>query len=314
MIKYVFEAMRMNEINIEQMEYLFLRRKRSSAVSERQKNLLFKAAQRHWEEEFVGKEANIRKVDCRIYKAILYQLEIRQIFLDTSLSLKKLSDLLETNQTYLSNVVNKYFGCNLKELVNGYRVEYAKELLSFGRCALNDLPRSCGFASKSAFYSAFSKRSSAVSERQKNLLFKAAQRHWEEEFVGKEANIRKVDCRIYKAILYQLEIRQIFLDTSLSLKKLSDLLETNQTYLSNVVNKYFGCNLKELVNGYRVEYAKELLSFGRCALNDLPRSCGFASKSAFYSAFSKVAGVSPLSYQSRERRKRELQVINELRY
>ena len=136
----------------------------------------------------------------------------------------------------------------------------------------------------------------------------------EEEFVGKEANIRKVDCRIYKAILYQLEIRQIFLDTSLSLKKLSDLLETNQTYLSNVVNKYFGCNLKELVNGYRVEYAKELLSFGRCALNDLPRSCGFASKSAFYSAFSKVAGVSPLSYQSRERRKRELQVINELRY
>ncbi len=41
MIKYVFEAMRMNEINIEQMEYLFLRRKRSSAVSERQKNLLF---------------------------------------------------------------------------------------------------------------------------------------------------------------------------------------------------------------------------------------------------------------------------------
>ena len=97
-------------------------------------------------------------------------------------------------------------------------------------------------------------------------------------------------------------------------EKLSDLLETNQTYLSNVVNKYFGCNLKELVNGYRVEYAKELLSFGRCALNDLPRSCGFASKSAFYSAFSKVAGVSPLSYQSRERRKRELQVINELRY
>ena len=67
MIKYVFEAMRMNEINIEQMEYLFLRRKRSSAVSERQKNLLFKAAQRHWEEEFVGKEANIRKVGTAVY-------------------------------------------------------------------------------------------------------------------------------------------------------------------------------------------------------------------------------------------------------
>ena len=157
MIKYVFEAMRMNEINIEQMEYLFLRRKRTTATSERQKTLLFKAAERQWKEEFAGKETDIRKVDCNIYKGILYQLEIRQVFLDTSLSLKKLSALLETNQTYLSNVVNKYFGCNLKELVNTYRVEYAKELLCSRRCALTELPCSCGFASKSAFYSAFSR-------------------------------------------------------------------------------------------------------------------------------------------------------------
>ena len=104
----------MNENNIEQMEYLFLRRKRTTAFSERQKTLLLKAAERHWLEEFAGKEFAIRKVDCHIYKGILYQLELRQVFLDPSLSLKGLSDLLETNQTYLSNVVNKYFGCNLK--------------------------------------------------------------------------------------------------------------------------------------------------------------------------------------------------------
>ena len=80
------------------MEYLFLRRKRTTATSERQKTLLFKAAERQWKEEFAGKETDIRKVDCNIYKGILYQLEIRQVFLDTSLSLKKLSALLETNQ------------------------------------------------------------------------------------------------------------------------------------------------------------------------------------------------------------------------
>ena len=129
-------------------------------------------------------------------------------------------------------------------------------------------------------------------------------------FAGKETDIRKVDCNIYKGILYQLEIRQVFLDTSLSLKKLSALLETNQTYLSNVVNKYFGCNLKELVNTYRVEYAKELLCSRRCALTELPCSCGFASKSAFYSAFSRIVGVSPLSYQTQERRRHHLQAVN----
>ena len=154
------------------------------------------------------------------------------------------------------------------------------------------------------------KRTTATSERQKTLLFKAAERQWKEEFAGKETDIRKVDCNIYKGILYQLEIRQVFLDISLSLKKLSALLETNQTYLSNVVNKYFGCNLKELVNTYRVEYAKELLCSRRCALTELPCSCGFASKSAFYSAFSRIVGVSPSSYQTQERRRHHSQAVN----
>ena len=154
------------------------------------------------------------------------------------------------------------------------------------------------------------KKTTATSERQKTLLFKAAERQWEEEFATKEVDGRKVDCDIYKGILYQLEIRRVFLDASLSLKKLSEMLETNQTYLSNVVNKYFGCNLKELVNTYRVEYAKELLCSGRCALEDLPRCCGFASKSAFYSAFGKMVGMSPLFYQSHERKARHPQTMN----
>ena len=139
------------------MEYLFLRRKRTTATSERQKTLLFKAAERQWKEEFAGKETDIRKVDCNIYKGILYQLEIRRAFLDSSLSLKTLSAMLETNQTYLSNVVNRYFGCNLKELVNTYRVEYAKELLRSGRCPIEEVPVRSGFGSKSPFYVAFGK-------------------------------------------------------------------------------------------------------------------------------------------------------------
>ena len=43
--------------------------------------------------------------------------------------------MIDTNQTYLSNVVNKYFNCNLKELLNTYRVEYAKRLLHAGKCS-----------------------------------------------------------------------------------------------------------------------------------------------------------------------------------
>lgn len=75
-----------------------------------------------------------------------------------------------------------------------------------------------------------------------------------------------------------------------------------QTYLSNVVNKYFGCNLKELLNTYRVEYAKELLRSNKCSLDKVPEKSGFTSRSAFYSAFSKIAGESPKRYFLHEQR------------
>ena len=104
------------------MEYLFLRRKKTRYTSVRQKTLLYRAASRRWEKEFALR-TDVRRIDALIYKGILYLMEVRQVFLDSSLSLKTLSAMLETNQTYLSNVVNRYFGCNLKELVNTYRVE-----------------------------------------------------------------------------------------------------------------------------------------------------------------------------------------------
>lgn len=137
------------------MEYLFLRRKSRSTTSERQKQLLSKAVRKQWKEDFVRKGIEGRKIDFEIYRSLLYQMEIRMVFLDISLSLDKLSALVGTNQTYMSNVVNRYFGCNLKELINSYRVEYAKELLKRGKCLMKDIPGKCGFASRSAFYSAF---------------------------------------------------------------------------------------------------------------------------------------------------------------
>ena len=92
------------------MEYLFLRRRNKSSISERQKHLLSKAVEKQWKEDFVRKGVEGRKMDLEIYKSLLYQLEIRMVFLDASLSLKKLSTLVGTNQTYMSNVVNRYFG------------------------------------------------------------------------------------------------------------------------------------------------------------------------------------------------------------
>ena len=145
------------------------------------------------------------------------------------------------------------------------------------------------------------KETSSTSQRQKNLLFKAAEKHWEKEFVMKGRSNREIDCLIYKNLLYHLEIRKVFLDSDLSLKKLSAMIDTNQTYLSNVVNRYFECNLKGLLNRYRVEYAKELLRAESCSLEEIAAQCGFASKSPFYVAFRKIVGMTPMKYMTRIR-------------
>jgi len=114
---------------------------------------------------------------------------------------------------------------------------------------------------------------------------------------------REVDSLIYKNLLYQLEIKKVFLNPKLSLKKLSMMIETNQTYLSNVVNRYFGCNLNELVNSYRIEYAKELLSVGGCGPENIATKCGFASRSPFYASFKKIVGMTPMRYMTKTRGK-----------
>ena len=133
---------------------------------------------------------------------------------------------------------------------------------------------------------------------QKDKLFKEAERQWSILSSKEGAAGRNVDFEIFKSILYNLEIRKVYLDSKLSLEKFSSIVGTNTTYLSNAVNNYFGCNFKQLINSYRVARAKELLDGEECPVSELFSRCGFASRSVFYTAFGKLAGVSPLRYLS----------------
>ena len=80
--------------------------------------------------------------------------------------------------------------------------------------------------------------------------------------------------------------------------KKSKIVGTNTTYLSNAVNDYFGCNLKSLINWYRVQYAKMMLDKRIYRLKDIPYICGFSSKSTFYVAFKRCEGMTPNQYLS----------------
>ena len=62
------------------------------------------------------------------------------IFLAVRLQVAGNRVVVGTNTTYLSNTVNEMFGCNLKSLINWYRVQYAKDVLRRGICRLKDIP------------------------------------------------------------------------------------------------------------------------------------------------------------------------------
>lgn len=120
-----------------------------------------------------------------------------------------------------------------------------------------------------------------------------------------QSNCEDSDCQvtnkmkdIHQNMLFLLEKRKIYLDNQITLSKLSDLLFTNTTYLSKVINLFFGCNLKTLLNHYRIEYAKELLKSEKCNVQELPVQCGFVSRSTFYAAFSKFEHQTPTDYRS----------------
>lgn len=103
---------------------------------------------------------------------------------------------------------------------------------------------------------------------------------------------------IYENILYCIESKKIYLDSGINLGKFSLLLCTNTTYLLKVINTFFKCNLKTLLNKYRVNYAKELLKTEQNDLKSLPQKCGFASRSTFYAAFMKFEHITPTDFRA----------------
>lgn len=68
-------------------------------------------------------------------------------------------------------------------------------------------------------------------------------------------------------------------------------------YLSKVYIKKTGKHLKDYMNEYRIEKAKELLKKGEQNISDVAQCVGFDNFSYFSTLFKKVAGKSPTEYQ-----------------
>ncbi len=99
---------------------------------------------------------------------------------------------------------------------------------------------------------------------------------------------------------------QAFLNPNLTIEEIAHTLNTNRTYVSKLVNLYYGVPFREYVNTLRMEYAKQLMLVEPDAgLEYIAAKSGFQSSTQFIRKFREVEGITPTVWKASQRNKKK---------
>ncbi|OJV38052.1 MAG: hypothetical protein BGO29_08790 [Bacteroidales bacterium 36-12] len=94
-------------------------------------------------------------------------------------------------------------------------------------------------------------------------------------------------------ILDLFENEKLYLNENLTILDLANMLGTNRTYISQIINQYFNQNFCSLVNNFRVEEVKRnILSNHTITNNMLAENCGFTSADTLKRVVKNQTGMS----------------------
>lgn len=95
--------------------------------------------------------------------------------------------------------------------------------------------------------------------------------------------------------------KKVYKDHFITKEKVADMLSTNRTYLSQVINEQSGKTFTHYINSFRVEEAVRVLSDANnnIPLKALSSELGFNSISTFYNVFQSAVGMPPSLYRSK---------------
>ncbi len=96
-----------------------------------------------------------------------------------------------------------------------------------------------------------------------------------------------------------IEQEKPYLNNDLKLHDISDALETNRQYLSQIINETYNQNFYTLINKLRIEEAKKMFfnkKHKQLSIMGVANTVGFNSKSTFNTLFKKYSGKTPSQF------------------
>ncbi|HPF52080.1 MAG TPA: helix-turn-helix domain-containing protein [Draconibacterium sp.] len=103
-----------------------------------------------------------------------------------------------------------------------------------------------------------------------------------------------------KKLLRIFEKERIYIHPDLRITTIAELLRTNRTYISRLINDDFGMNFNEFVNKYRIEEAERLLNCEdnhQYTLQYIAEKSGFGNANSFTRSFKEINGITPGQYR-----------------
>ena len=95
----------------------------------------------------------------------------------------------------------------------------------------------------------------------------------------------------------------IYTDNLISKDKIAQMLDTNRTYVSRLVNEVYGMTFPQFINSLRAKEAIRRLSDPECdtPLKALSSELGYNSMTTFYNKFSEATGMTPAAFREKSR-------------
>ncbi len=122
------------------------------------------------------------------------------------------------------------------------------------------------------------------------------------KYAKSNLDVNEVD-KYYKKLKSIIEEDKLYLDTELTLTKLSESVGISTKQLSQIINQIEKVNFSQYISNYRVIEAKRLLknpNYNHYKISAIAYESGFNSISSFNSAFKKITNTTAIKFRESE--------------